>query len=213
MTSNLYLSAYWFDQRLEWEPSNFNGLNEIFVQANKLWLPDFAVINTAGTNVFIQINDSNLALINSDGYIFLLISVTALQTRCKINVYKFPFDTQNCSIVIGSWQLDTTRIDFSSDDTKINTDDYVQSAVWSLKKIDVKSSFTNSRYPADELSQNEDIIYNLIIERRPLYYMQTFILCFILNIATLLAFFVSNAIVVQVNLCNLKLIIIRFNKN
>ena len=200
LTSNLYLYANWVDGRLKWDPTKFSNLDEIVISAAKLWLPDFAVINAAGTEVFITINDSNLAIVTSEGDVFLTISVSGLRTRCKVNVRKFPFDSQNCQIMIGSWQLDTTRIDFSSDDSKIALDDYVQSAVWILNNVTVKTTNTTSRYRTKDLV-NEDVVFNIFIKRRPLYYIATFIPCFVLNVATLLAFFVSNAIVVQVNLC------------
>jgi hypothetical protein len=33
------------DERLRWDPEDHNGLREIFIEAGKLWRPEFAVIN------------------------------------------------------------------------------------------------------------------------------------------------------------------------
>ena len=202
MTSNIYLYANWYDSRLSWNPDDFDGLNDIVIPANKIWLPDFAILNSAGTSNFVSITDSNIAILYSDGYVYLTISIPSLQTRCKINIFKFPFDTQNCSIIIGSWQLDNNRIDFASDDDKISTSDFVTHGVWILNRINVRSIVTSGRYRYGD-SYNEDIAFDVIIKRRPLYYMTTFIPCYILNVATLLAYFVTNQITIQVNLCNL----------
>ena len=188
------------DHRLEWNPLSFSNMSHIVISARRLWLPDFAVINTAHTSVFIPIIEPNLAIINSAGNVYLKLSVNGLQTRCQTNVYRYPFDAQNCSIQIGSWQLDSTRINFSSDSSKIDTKDFLYSTTWDLLGVYTGEIYSASRYPYLGL-KSDDIYFHVIIKRKPLYFMLTFVPCYILNVATLLAFFVTNAIVVQVNLC------------
>ncbi len=199
MTSNIYLSVMWHDHRLEWSPANFNNITQIVIPARSLWSPDFSVINSAHNNFFVVISESNLALIESSGFIYLKVSVNSLQTRCQTNVYSYPFDTQNCSIQIGSWQLDSTRINFTSN--KIHTEDLVYSSTWDILGVYINDQiYSSSRFPYLGLISN-DVYFHVVIKRKPLYFMITFVPCFILNVATLLAFFVTNAIVVQVNLC------------
>ena len=160
------------------------------------------MINSAGTSVFISISSSNLARIDIHGNVYLILSITGLQTRCPTDTYKYPFDTQICAIQIGSWQLDTTRIDFGSDSNRIDISNFQLNAFWTLNSITTKEINTKSRLKANEKKyQHEDIFFFISITRRPLYYFLTFIPCFILNVAILCAFFV-NAIVVQISLCN-----------
>ena len=35
----------WVDERLQWEPEKFGNLSDIIVKADKLWLPELAVMN------------------------------------------------------------------------------------------------------------------------------------------------------------------------
>ena len=35
----------WRDERLQWEPIEYNNLTELIVEARRLWRPEFAVIN------------------------------------------------------------------------------------------------------------------------------------------------------------------------
>ena len=35
----------WTDERLQWEPEDYNNLTELIVEARRLWRPEFAVIN------------------------------------------------------------------------------------------------------------------------------------------------------------------------
>ncbi len=205
MTSNIYVVATWTDGRLKWNPTaktnttNFGNLTEIIMPATSLWMPDLFVINIAGPNGFIPISASNLALVTSMGKVYIIISVTNLQTRCKMNVYYFPFDKQNCSILIGSWQHDTERLNFETTSSKIDLDSYQPNPIWTLKTVVVNSVFSEDRYlPASKLI-TEDIGYYFTIARGSGYYMGNLIACFILNTVTLLAFFLPFA--QQVGLC------------
>lgn len=153
--------------------------------------------------MFINISSSHLARVDFNGKVYLILSLTGVQTRCKTNTYKFPFDSQYCAIQIGSWQLDTTRINFNSNSSSIDIIDFQLSPLWRLNSVRTNEVNTTSRYKASgAIYQNQYIYYYVSISRRPLYYFLTFIPCFILNVATLCAFFANNAIVVQVNLCN-----------
>ena len=35
----------WIDQRLTWTPERFGGMRVLIVEAERLWRPEFAVIN------------------------------------------------------------------------------------------------------------------------------------------------------------------------
>ena len=98
MTSSSILQLWWEDSRLTWDPSNYSNVSEILVPISTLWVPDFFVINTADTNGFIPIQSQSLALVDNDGWVYMVFSLTNLKTRCSINIKTFPFDTQSCSV-------------------------------------------------------------------------------------------------------------------
>ena len=86
--------------RLIWNPSSFNNLTEIVIPANVLWLPDFNILNIAdGSNGFLQISSSNLAIVNKNGLVYVIFGISGLKTKCGLNAYYYPYDRQNCSIV------------------------------------------------------------------------------------------------------------------
>ena len=35
----------WYDERLTWVPEEHNGMKEVIIEAERLWRPEFAVIN------------------------------------------------------------------------------------------------------------------------------------------------------------------------
>ena len=97
----------------------------MIIPSSSIWLPDLFVLNAASTSGFVPISSSNLAVVNATGYVYLVISVSNMQTRCKINAFYFPFDAQNCSVVLGAWILDTSRLNLNSN-KKIALDFYIE---------------------------------------------------------------------------------------
>lgn len=68
--TSVYITVIWTDQRLNWSYSDY-PLYYMTVKANQLWLPDLYIINTADSNGFLTLTDSNLALLIKDGTIIL----------------------------------------------------------------------------------------------------------------------------------------------
>ena len=187
MTSSFYLEVNWIDKRLSWNLTDYN-ISEILVPVNKLWLPDLYIINTADTNGFI--NYSNyLALIGYDGIINLILNLCLLKTRCSINIAGFPYDYQTCNIQIGSWSYDNEQIEFSAKDSKFDTKDYIENAVWDLRSVSSDEKETSKR-----LNNSTDISFKIRIKRRPTNYMfNNLYPCFVLNVVTLLTFWIPFA--------------------
>ena len=49
-----FFAAKWYDAYLTWDPSNFSNAENFIIDANMVWLPDFALTNSVG-----DIYDSN----------------------------------------------------------------------------------------------------------------------------------------------------------
>ena len=101
--------------------------------------------------------------------------------------------------------MDTKRLKFNTDkiESMIDKSKFIPHPIWNLEKIEVFTKIHSERYPnLDRNYTSQDVFFSIIVRRGSLYYMITFIPCFILNVTTLIAFFVSNSIVVQINLCN-----------
>ncbi len=190
MTSDAYFSAQWVDSRLRWDPADYGDNDYVLISATSLWMPDFYQINTANTNGYVTISGSNLALVDSNGEVYVVFYLSQSKTRCKLSIKYFPFDTQICSIVIGSWMMDTSVLNFTSDDTKIDKSAYTQNPVWDLKEINVNSIISSDRYfTFGKLLSNEDISYDFVLTRRPLYFIMNNIFpCLILNFVVILLF-------------------------
>ena len=201
-----------------------------------MWTPDLAILNSAGPTNLITFPPNLNVLITFEGITYLTLSITSQQTRCKLNVYKYPFDIQKCSIIIGSWMNDDDRITFKNDGDEsvinLDLDSYIKHPIWELKTINYFSKTDESRFSlanndwtyydnilddfSEELREmsysqfqlsSTDIGFELVLKRNPLYIMINGILpSFILNCVILIAFGLPFSS--QVGLC--KMIKIRF---
>ena len=47
LISTAWIEMKWYDNRLSWDPDDFNGIKEITLPVSKLWVPDIVLqVNT-----------------------------------------------------------------------------------------------------------------------------------------------------------------------
>jgi nicotinic acetylcholine receptor beta-4 len=211
LTTSFDLHLSWTDHRLTWEPVLYNNITAITVPATDFWLPDIAIMNSVSLTNLLKYDSNQNMLITFFGSVFLNIGMPSQQTRCKLDVYKYPFDTQSCSILIGSWQNSMKEFKFYEHEHQVyDLDDFVSNSIWRIWVKSSKSINTNRFKLANHFSKlnnaslfsASDINFNLILKRNPLHIMINGIFpCFVLNCVILIAFGVP--FVQQINLCKL----------
>jgi hypothetical protein len=224
LTTNIYLYLSWCDKRLTWNPANYSNVLLIQIPANKVWLPDLSIMNAAGTTNMIPIASNQYVAISYSGYISVAVNLPSLQTRCPLNVLKYPFDAQKCQIIIGSWMYTTNEINFALNDVLsslnlkiklpfypyVDDSNYIKHPYWDLKSITYQFVFESSRYfqinawsyslGSNVTYQAKDLSFDLGLVRRPLYVMINLVyINFVLNIVILLAFHMPYP--VQISVC------------
>jgi hypothetical protein len=151
-----------------------------------------AVITAWDTSEFLRPDALTYALVQNDGLIKLVYSLSSLTTRCSLDVYKFPFDQQTCDINIGSWAMSDDKLDFGDNaEDPINKNFYIDNAVWSLVQTSYDFFLSQDRYSYDLVDYNiKEIKFKFILRRRPLYFMINSVFpCLVLNVLTLMSFF------------------------
>ena len=113
-----------------------------------------------------------------------------------MNVYKFPFDKQTCSIVIGSWFQTNQLINLKIDNTISAIDsDFVKNPVWEFVISESYRYIENSTRLLSNDYKTSDVHFVASMKRGPLYYMINNVYpCLILNVVTLLTFFLPFAL-------------------
>uniref|UniRef100_A0A1I8H1L7 Neur_chan_LBD domain-containing protein n=1 Tax=Macrostomum lignano TaxID=282301 RepID=A0A1I8H1L7_9PLAT len=163
LTTNVWLEQEWQDERLHWDPSDYNGLQVLRVPCQKIWLPDIVLYNSADdfTTGYMQ----SKAMVDSSGTVFWP-PPAKLRSTCKIDITYFPFDDQVCTMKFGSWTYDDG----------------------SYKNRSLGGSEFQTVYPISPVPY-PDIKFHIVIQRRTLYYLFNIIFpCLWLTVLSLLGF-------------------------
>jgi hypothetical protein len=105
---NLLLTQLWQDEYLTWNQSIYNK-RFIEINANKLWNPDIELYNS-GEKPFLFSGDDSTVKIYSNGDVFWNKLIT-YSFSCSLNLVDFPFDTQECTLLFGSWKHNNATLD------------------------------------------------------------------------------------------------------
>ncbi|ESO04881.1 hypothetical protein HELRODRAFT_78292 [Helobdella robusta] len=194
MTSNVWLDQQWFDYRLTWHPSEYGGVDRLFVPSDEIWLPDIVLYNSADGNFTVKLMTK--ATINWNGLV-MWKPPAVYKSLCPIDVEFFPFDEQSCTLKIGSWTYDGYSVDIrhkelpmqlSPLDIGIDLSDYCKSTEWDLLAVPAKKFV--KYYPCCK-EPYPDIKFNITIRRKTLFYTVNLILpCVAICSVTLLVFYI-----------------------
>jgi hypothetical protein len=184
MTSILNLIQVWPDPRLNWDSTPFYNISFIPVPSDNVWKPNTIFKNSATGDGFLPLNkEYSYVTIFSNGYVIMQTQVMSLQTRCELNMQKYPFDNQTCFITMQAWP--------ELGENNISYDLYKESNNLTLKKSNQIWDITSA---IQEPVSNNRFNITLSIKRKPNFYiLNTIIPCDILNILILFAFFIPFA--------------------
>ena len=195
LTTSVYIEQWWTDNRLSWVPSNYNNINSLQLSLKKIWEPDTCIVNSVTGDGYLAINsDFGYASVLYTGEVYYVSPVIALQTRCSLNVSGFPFDSQKCPIKITSWSFTDAYISYDENNSYVSLDSYLNNSIWYLSSTTVDKKLFLGVDSGFNTGNNTMIELNLYIQRTGLFYMINSVFPgFILNIVTVLAFFMPFA--------------------
>ena len=107
-----------------------------------------------------------------------------LNSQCRIDVARFPFDEQTCHVAIGSWTYSGYKINISYSERNVVMNDYIRNGEWDVKSAILSHNF---RYYLPDNVPFPDVTMTLKIKRRTLYYGLQLILP--LAVISMLTFF------------------------
>uniref|UniRef100_A0A8C2A3T4 Cholinergic receptor, nicotinic, gamma n=1 Tax=Cyprinus carpio TaxID=7962 RepID=A0A8C2A3T4_CYPCA len=171
----------------------YENITRMRLPSKAIWLPDIGLENNVDGRFEVALYTN--ALIDPDGSVVWL-PPAIYQSSCAIKVNYFPFDWQNCSMVFRSetYNANEIKLMLSDEDNvtmewiEIDPEAFTENGEWIIKHRPAKK-VVNKRYSPDELEYQE-IIFFLIIQRKPLFYIINIIVpCVLFSSLGLLVYF------------------------
>ncbi|XP_029187146.2 neuronal acetylcholine receptor subunit alpha-7-like [Acropora millepora] len=187
ITVSLWIRQTWFNSFLMWNPQDFQGMKQININANKVWMPDLYLYNNAAADKGGALDQFKTKIVLSSNGKNMWLGPILMTFSCKIDVNYFPFDEQICSMKFGSWTYDGYRLDVQMEKAEGDIKKYVSNGEWDLISLTAQRNeliyiCCPEPYP--------DVTYTLHIRRRTKYYYINLIIpCVLITSLTLLSFF------------------------
>nr|XP_033781146.1 acetylcholine receptor subunit epsilon isoform X2 [Geotrypetes seraphini] len=185
----------WLDYRLVWNSSEYDNIEVIRVPFYMVWLPDIVLENNIDGKFDVAYYANVLVYASGDMY---WLPPAIFRSTCSIEVTYFPFDWQNCSLVFRSQTYSANEIDLQlalnlTDNKPIEWVDidpaaFTENGEWALKHRPAKKVINKKFSPAD--LEYQEILFNLVIQRKPLFYIINIIVpCVLMSSLLVLVFF------------------------
>ncbi|XP_041861413.1 uncharacterized protein LOC121652605 [Melanotaenia boesemani] len=140
LTTYIWQALSWKNEFSVWTPEECGSV-WIAVPRNNLWVPDIVI------NEFMEKNSAPsvpYTYLNCDGFVYDEKPVRVVSS-CSLEIYLFPFDTQNCSLSFNSYIHPSSAIQLALDSTP---EDIFQASIdvmstmgeWELIGINAKKS-------------------------------------------------------------------------
>ena len=110
-------------------------------------------------------------VLSSDGSI-QWFAPTEVKTTCKIDISFFPFDTQTCTMVFGSWTYTGSYLNLTLKRDTADLSGYTMSGEWDLLSARAKLNLVKYSCCPDPYI---DITYTITIRRKVLFYINNLI--------------------------------------
>ncbi|XP_076805164.1 5-hydroxytryptamine receptor 3A-like [Clavelina lepadiformis] len=139
LKSLFFTRMSWNDNILKWNPSEFENITQILLPATDVWMPDIVCYEEVGQKSY----SPRIAYLTVHHYGRVRYAEpTVLETSCSVNIAKFPFDYQACSLTLTSWALPSDKLDIltARPQESLTADIsayFVSTGEWMLSKIDI----------------------------------------------------------------------------
>jgi hypothetical protein len=104
---NFEFSFFWNDEYINWD-YNQTQIEELNIDPALIWKPNLELYNSASYPDLIL--NEGLTRINYQGNVTWILPIL-YSFSCSLNLEDFPFDTQECSMSLGSWKFTKQYLD------------------------------------------------------------------------------------------------------
>ncbi|XP_030631007.1 5-hydroxytryptamine receptor 3A [Chanos chanos] len=165
------LNVTWKNELISWDPKDFCGITRVTVPRDLLWIPDLYIFESVEkddeyVNPYLSLSYDGNVTLDED---FKLI------INCKMDVHKFPFDTQSCDISFSSCchtvnELRFLPISNSTKVTRTSKEILLSQGEWEFLNMSVRTHNLSFHEHGDW----NIVQYTVSIRRKPLLHIINF---------------------------------------
>ncbi|XP_034023762.1 acetylcholine receptor subunit delta [Thalassophryne amazonica] len=197
LLTNVWMEHIWYDYRLTWNETEFDGIEILRLPSSMVWLPEIVLENNNDAQFQVAYYCNVLA------YSYGMVTwqpPAIFRSSCPINVNYFPFDWQNCTLKFTSLTYNAKEIRMllkeDEDETKKWTVEWIvidpaawtENGEWEIIHRPAKRNI-HKHIPMDS-NKHQDITCYLIIKRKPLFYIINIIIpCVLISFLAALVYY------------------------
>ena len=121
----------WTDERLAWNPTNYNHTKKTTIPQNKVWLPE--IINVNPYDDLTGLRQDHLTIPLQYNGVCTWFAIQSFEVVCDADVTKYPFDTQTCELHFNIWGYNSHEIDLVISSSEIDLSLYVENSIWEIR--------------------------------------------------------------------------------
>ncbi|XP_061184922.1 acetylcholine receptor subunit beta-like [Saccostrea echinata] len=181
-----FFSMTWQDSRLAWDtnPTYSSDIPTIFSSQSYTWFPTLVLENSVSSiSIMMDADSLNLIRILSNGNC-VYNPIDVYTTHCESDTTYYPFDTQECDVVIAAWGYSVAEIELSWADSGLDMSFYNENGGWEYKSYSIETGVSVrgvSSFPTATL--------RMFFKRRPLFQVVNTVLpCTMIAFLMVLAF-------------------------
>ncbi|KAG5850372.1 acetylcholine receptor subunit delta isoform X1 [Anguilla anguilla] len=197
LLSNVWMEHGWYDSRLSWNSTEFDGIGVLHLPSQMVWLPEIVLENN--NDAQFQVAYYSNVLVYPSGYVYWL-PPAIFRSSCAINVNYFPFDWQNCTLKFSSLTYNAKEISMNlKEETEANKtykvewiiidpEGFTENGEWEIIHKPARKNIYK-HIPMDS-NKHQDITFYLIIKRKPLFYVVNIIIpCVLISFMASLVYY------------------------
>nr|QQH14672.1 nicotinic acetylcholine receptor beta 6 subunit [Blattella germanica] len=187
----------WKDEHLHWNPSDYEGVNTLNIASDEIWVPEIAQLSLSSYWEVERRIPYGTCEVGSTG-IVRCTSDSVYYSICNAELTYWPYDSLNCSLLLGAWMQEGEEITIQITDNNVDLHEYEADHHWILDSATVTRHLekyeVNSTIPW--------IQYSFFIRRHASLYEATVVLPGILfSILVLTTFWILPEGSNRINLC------------
>ncbi|XP_072046728.1 neuronal acetylcholine receptor subunit alpha-7-like [Amphiura filiformis] len=183
LTVSALIEMEWQDRYLIWNTTKYPSVTHLNFPISEIWHPDVWLYE----NVHLYWPKDGLCWLSPDGKVIWAIA-SIFTTSCRIDARFFPFDTQRCTVRFASWVHPLSQMDMTLRSTRSISDSreyFTENGIWDLVTVDMQRHVIQY----DGYGGYPELLYTLVLSRRPLFHVLTMILpCALLSLLNLMVF-------------------------